>query len=89
MSFGLFCLKSAAIFGLVKSMRPNKDTLFKNSSKNALFVYALLTIFAALSAPIILRTIPLLQVIHSRCWIRLRLQVITAMTVLTMMETVS
>ena len=30
-------------------MRPNKDTLFKNSSKNALFVYTLLTIFAALS----------------------------------------
>ena len=51
LSFGSFCLKSATIFGLVKSMRPNKDTLFKNSFKNALFVYTLVTIFATLSVP--------------------------------------
>ena len=51
LSVGSFYLKGATIFGFVKSMRPNKDTLFKNSSKNALFVYTLLTIFAALSVP--------------------------------------
>jgi hypothetical protein len=32
-------------------MRPNKNILFKNSSKKALLVYTLLTIFAALSVP--------------------------------------
>ena len=67
LSVGSFYLKGATIFGFVKSMRPNKDTLFKNSSKNALFVYTLLTIFVVYRYHIILRTIPLLQVIHSRC----------------------
>jgi hypothetical protein len=51
LSFGSFYLKGATIFGFVKSMRPNKDTLFKNSSTNSLLVYTLLTIFAALSVP--------------------------------------
>ena len=51
LSVGSFYLKGATIFGFVKSMRPNKDTLFKNSSKNALLVYTLLTIFGALSVP--------------------------------------
>ena len=32
-------------------MRPCKATLFKNSSKNGLFIYTLLTIFATLSLP--------------------------------------
>jgi hypothetical protein len=49
LSFGSFYLKGATIFGFVKSMRPSKATLFKNSSKNGFFVYALLTIFATLS----------------------------------------
>jgi hypothetical protein len=51
LSFGSFYLKGATIFGFVKSMRPNKDTLFKNSFTNSLLVYTLLTIFAALSVP--------------------------------------
>ena len=50
LSVGSFYLKGATIFGFVKSMRPNKDTLFKNSSKNALCT--LLTIFGALSVPV-------------------------------------
>lgn len=49
LSFGSFYLKGATIFGFVKSMRPSKATLFKNSSKNGFFVYTLLTIFATLS----------------------------------------
>ena len=51
LSFGSFYLKGATIFGFVKPMRPNKDILFKNSFKNALFLCTLLTIFAALSVP--------------------------------------
>jgi hypothetical protein len=51
LSFGSFYLKGATIFGFVKSMHPSKATLFKNSSKNGLFVYTLLTIFATLSVP--------------------------------------
>ena len=51
LSFGSFYLKGATIFGFVKSMSPSKDTLLKNSSKNGLFVYTLLTIFSTLSIP--------------------------------------
>jgi hypothetical protein len=51
LSFGSFYLKGATIFGFVKATHPSKATLFKNSSKNGLFVYTLLTIFATLSVP--------------------------------------
>ena len=89
MSFGSFYLKGATIFGFVKSMRPNKDTLFKNSSKNALFVYTLLTIFATLSVPYYPANNTAIASNPFTLLNRLRLQVISAMTVLTMMETVS
>jgi hypothetical protein len=49
LSFGSFCLKGATIFRFGKSMWPCKAILFKNSSKNGLFIYTLLTIFATLS----------------------------------------
>ena len=51
LSFGSFYLKGATIFRFGKSMRRCKATLFKNSSKNGLFIYTLLTIFATLSVP--------------------------------------
>jgi hypothetical protein len=47
----LILSKGATTFGFVKSMHPSKATLFKNSSKNALFLYTLLTIFVTLSGP--------------------------------------
>ena len=67
LSVGSFYLKGATIFGFGKSMWPCKDTLFKNSSKNGLFVYTLLTIFGALSVPYYPANNIAMQVIHSRC----------------------
>ena len=50
LSYGSFYLNGASIFGFVKTTRrPSKATLFENSSKNTLFLYTLLTIFATQS----------------------------------------